>query len=82
MKMVILFILVAAVMLGCASQAAVPVMPQFTQDTEKGCARICQGTYSQCTIGCGPIASSDQRKQCLNNCNQILKDCYTSCKSR
>ena len=82
MKMVILSVLVGTVILGCASQAAVPVMPQFTQDSEKECARVCQGTYSQCTVGCGPIVSSGQRKQCLNNCNQILKDCYVSCKSR
>jgi len=78
--MAVLIILVPVVMIGCASQAAVPVMPQFTTEAGKECGRICQGTYSQCTGGCGPIVSNSQRRQCLNNCNQILKDCYTSCK--
>jgi uncharacterized protein YcfL len=80
MKTAVLIILMLVVMVGCASQARVPVMPQFTTESGKECARICQGTYSQCTVACGPIASSSQRKQCLNNCNQILKDCYTTCK--
>lgn len=78
-------ILVAFVMAGCATQTAVPVMPQFTTEAGKACARNSQATYSQCNLACGEmrvkgLTTTKQREQCLNNCNQILKDCYTSCK--
>ena len=76
-------ILVAFVMAGCATQNAVPVMPKFTTESGKACARACQATYSQCTMACsqmiGGATTARQRGKCLNNCNQVLEDCYLSC---
>ena len=76
-------ILVALVVAGCATQTPVTVMPRFTTEAGRACARNCQATYAQCSNACsgmvGGAATAKQREQCLNNCNQILKDCYSSC---
>ena len=65
-------------------QTSVPLMPHFTTEEEKACARSCQETYAQCIQGCntmsGGAITAEHHNQCLENCNQMLKDCYSTCK--
>ncbi len=77
MKKVVFLILIVLFLSGC-SQSTVPVMPEFTTENGKICARDCQSTYSQCNMACSDMGLAT-RSKCLDNCNQILKDCYSTC---
>ena len=83
MKIAIFVIFLTFIILGCATQTNATVMPQFTTENCKECARNCQMIYAQCNEACsqmvGGATTARQREQCLNNWNQILKDCYWSC---
>lgn len=83
MKKNILLLASFAIIIGCATtQNPVPKMPNFTTEEGKSCARTCQSTYADCNMACNQRSNLEvsQRVQCLNNCNQILADCYSSCK--
>jgi hypothetical protein len=70
-------------LLGCAEQAPV-TMPQLMTAEGKTCARSCQTNYTQCEQACGEMVGHStiarQRYRCLTNCEQILQDCYSTCK--
>jgi len=76
-------LVVVLILLGCATQGPVPVMPKYITEEGKACARLCQQTYPQCNLACsemvGGLTTAKQREKCLNNCNQTLKDCYLTC---
>jgi hypothetical protein len=82
MKKAILIMVLIFVLMGCAAQGNVPVMPNYETQVERACARTCQDIYSRCSPACGHFNDSwlfGKQKRCLDNCNQVLKDCYSSC---
>jgi len=82
MKTPILIIILVFVLLGCATQSSVPVMPKYDTQPERACARACQDLYSRCNPVCSQFNDSllfGKQKRCLDNCSQVLSDCYSSC---
>ena len=84
MKTAILIMILVFVLMGCAMQGNVPVMPTYETQVERACARTCQDVYSRCNPVCSQFDDSflfGKQKRCLDNCNQVLKDCYSSCEN-
>ena len=82
MKTAILIMILVFVLIGCATQGNVPVMPKYETQAERACARTCQDLYSKCNPVCSQFKDSflfGKQKRCLDNCNQVLEDCYSSC---
>jgi len=84
-KRIISLLALIMVVSGCAllTQSSAPIMPEFSTEQGKSCARSCQTIYSQCNQSCGAMVggtrTASQREKCFNNCNQVLSDCYLTC---
>jgi len=68
---------------GC-SQNRVPDMPNSAIEKEKSCVVECRQIYFRCSKACdemlGSAKTATQRQQCLKNCDEVLEDCYDTCR--
>ena len=68
---------------GC-SQNRVTEIPNSSTEKEKTCVMECRQVYFRCNTACdgmlGSPETETQHKQCLKNCNEVLEDCYDTCR--
>jgi len=77
-KLIILGLILVLYSCGYQVQEPAPVMPKYSTDKGKACARECQLIYASCNDSCIGFRGHRDRG-CLSNCNQLLGECYSTC---